>query len=56
MKCPNCKSEMERGFLPGYGGRIVWATKWFFGKYRKLIAWCCPKCDKVELTTEPGKK
>ncbi len=62
MKCPNCKSEMEKGVLGSHNeswipeksalatlNRLAQAPT--FGKPR-LWAYRCPKCGKVELTTE----
>lgn len=61
MNCPIDKTEMEKGSLLKplpYPGGIVWGTK-FVGFIIKrvqdqytIIAYRCPKCGKVELTTE----
>lgn len=59
MQCPNDKTEMEQGFLVNLGQN--WAKgkpigtgiseKVTGGKY--IFAYRCPKCGKIELTTEP---
>ncbi len=61
MQCPIDKTEMEEGWLaPGR-----WITgpmkklSWWIRPMQSLtvksilaVAWRCPKCGKVELTTE----
>ncbi len=62
MKCPIDKTEMEKGIISSYGSR--WAKgdvsraigyTWFWLKKISgpvLVAYRCPECGKVELTTE----
>lgn len=55
MKCPIDQTEMEAGHL-------TLDIQWQSGKIglqnlmnnniRTIVAWKCPKCGKVELTTE----
>ncbi len=58
MKCPNCKSEMEKGMLAGNGGAWIkagasTALASFLTLGATLVhAYSCPKCGKVELTTK----
>lgn len=59
MQCPNCKIEMEKGQLSGRGvvGDFKWSPEKAFGNAfylggTKLVAYKCPQCGKVELTTE----
>ena len=56
MNCPNCKTEMERGAISTAGASD---TMWYSRKSlmsgilgHNLLAYKCPKCGKVELTTE----
>lgn len=63
MQCPKCKNEMEQGAIDdGWWSR--WSLKWgkmFSGLVKTthnallVTAWRCPKCGKVELTTEREK-
>ena len=59
MKCPIDKTEMEKGELISHGSQ--WEKndsdkKGFFDKltwnFTPVFAYRCPKCGKVELTTE----
>ena len=62
MKCPIDQTEMEQGYLRMDGTLfqrfITWVTGQV-GSFRGLnfkgvvaIAWKCPKCEKIELTSE----
>lgn len=64
MKCPNCESEMEQGFLQGVQ-RVAWVkNKHKFSLMPKegevlienhafkdfmISAWICKKCKKIVL-------
>ena len=59
MQCPNDKTEMEKGFIGQMGqiwkggtpsGTGIAEAISLGGKY--IFAYRCPKCGKVELTTE----
>lgn len=59
MQCPNCKTEMDPGLTDGgwwRGEGLSSEIKGMFGKNvfgaKSVIAYRCPKCGKVELTTE----
>ncbi len=65
MKCPIDQTEMEKGTLwahgsswkPGALSKIMfWGMGWFRKNYSIVIAFKCPKCGKIELTTEPDNK
>ena len=58
MKCPIDKTEMEKGFIHN---SMVWkkGKPWGIGVAETISlggkfisAYRCPKCEKVELTTE----
>jgi rubrerythrin len=62
MNCPICKTEMEKGVLGSQNeswipentalAKLNWLAQTpTFGQPR-LWAYRCPKCGKVELTTE----
>ncbi len=55
MKCPDDQSEMKKGITNG----LAWTDKLVFLRLpwigKKLWAYHCPKCGKVELTTEVKK-
>lgn len=59
MKCPNCKSEMEKGNLATNGNLWVKVSRLY--KYMSIFggvpvyAYKCPKCGKIELTSETEK-
>lgn len=64
MQCPNCKTEMEKGYLmQGF----MWVEKLMMpmgkslglklaglglGKKAFVIAYRCPNCKKIELISE----
>ena len=56
MKCPIDQTEMEKGNLTGHGTKWIkghHSFGWFpFQKTENVTAYKCPKCGKVELTTE----
>lgn len=58
MKCPTCKVEMTEGMVEksiwteGLLGKINKATTWAMGLGKRVIAYRCPKCGKVEFYTE----
>lgn len=63
MLCKDCKVEMEKGILISNGQ--IWTTqlnpltKIFGGIFPKVMrrvqAWNCPNCKKIELYTEDTK-
>lgn len=59
MKCPIDKTEMEKGAIsiPGKVDTMWYSRKSLLDSIRgkELIAYRCPKCGKIELTTEPDK-
>lgn len=66
MKCPNDKTEMEKGLIDSAvwmsGERSnflynmlkvnIWPQK---RKIKPVTAWCCPNCGEVKLVVETGK-
>ncbi len=54
MKCPIDQTEMEKGDLANFKARSKWLAKvgLFFSNGPWIVAYRCPKCGKVELTTE----
>ena len=61
MKCPIDKTEMEKGILADKGyisyGKLAWGSEISFLNQivedkKEVSAYRCPKCGKVELTTE----
>ena len=61
MKCPKCGGEMEEGVIEGiiwYGGKLGKLSKWAtsgFGLGKKVSAWRCFNCGKIELYSEGSK-
>jgi len=53
MNCPICKTEMEKGSLSSFSSEVYWDNNHPTAK--AITAWKCPKCGKVELTTEVEK-
>lgn len=55
MQCPNCKIEMEKGIILN-GIHWIPANQWrarlIGGTGERVYAFRCPKCGRVELTTE----
>ena len=60
MKCPIDKTEMEKGIIPDKATYVTTILRWaksvniILGakETQNIIAYRCPKCGKVELTTE----
>lgn len=58
MNCPNCKVEMEEGFTNGivWQKARIWGTvglaKLFNKSTKRVIAWKCSMCGKIELYSE----
>lgn len=54
MKCPNCKTEMVDGRLGSPGQLdLLWRSDSVFKiNGSTVIAHKCPKCGKIELSTE----
>lgn len=56
MNCPIDKTEMEKGFLNRSGLEWLKSSEGGINKFLQmginLFAYKCPKCGKVELTTE----
>lgn len=59
MKCPNCKTEMEKGMCNGAywrGEGLSTKMQEMFGEKTlgnvRITAYHCPKCGKIELATE----
>ncbi len=61
-KCPKCNGEMENGLLVGEGGYWrpdksvlnILRPPNVFGA-TKVTAYKCPKCGKIELTSDVQK-
>lgn len=55
MKCPNCKTGMEKGILTNNGTRWAKGNQLNLPKFLDavtglyVLAWHCPKCGKIEL-------
>jgi len=61
MKCPIDETEMEEGLLDrGHwieGEGTMWSRIWYGPYLRRavrVIAWRCPKCQKIELVADYG--
>jgi hypothetical protein len=56
MKCNTCQQEMIKGAISTAGkADTMWYSREPLLKSmlgHNLIAWCCEKCGKVELTTD----
>lgn len=56
MQYPVCQTEMERGSLTVNG--TIWSKSWwaqnnlYWGPGNRIFAFRCPKCGKIELTSE----
>ena len=58
MKCPHCKVEMVKGALKNRWD-VDWYTKrginWIGEGKKRMFAYNCSECGKVELYTEVDK-